>query len=137
MSSRSAYRTKQREMLLEFLRSVSDVHITAADVCAYFKEQGAAIGQSTVYRRLERLVDEGIVHKYTIDKNSPACFKYIGAESHNRSKACFHCRCEKCGRLIHLSCEEMSEMQTHLLTEHRFKMDPIRTVIYGLCEECV
>ncbi|MCR4657969.1 MAG: transcriptional repressor, partial [Lachnospiraceae bacterium] len=60
MNSRSKYKTKQREILVEYLKSVAGEHITASDVCSYFKERGAAIGQSTVYRQLERLVDEGI-----------------------------------------------------------------------------
>ena len=62
MPSRSKYKTKQREILLEYLESVPGIHITASDVCAYFKEQGASIGQSTVYRQLERLVEEGIIN---------------------------------------------------------------------------
>ena len=46
-------------------------------------------------------------------------------------------KCEKCGKLIHLHCDELEEIQTHILKEHRFKMDPMRTVFYGLCENCM
>ena len=37
MNSRSKYKTKQREILLDYLESVPGVHITASDVCEYFK----------------------------------------------------------------------------------------------------
>ena len=136
MSERSMYRTKQREMLLEYLEGKQGVHITAADVCEYFQEQGAQIGQSTVYRQLEKLVDEGLINKYIVDGVSPACFEYVSPESHEDASVCYHCKCEKCGALIHMHCEEMEEIQSHLLAEHKFKMDPIRTIFYGLCEHC-
>ncbi len=137
MNSRPKYKTKQREILIDYLESVPGVHITAADVCEYFKRQGATIGQSTIYRQLESLVDEGIINKYIIDGNSPACFEYIGADSHIDSDICFHCKCEKCGKLIHLHCDELKEIQGHLYKEHQFKMNPMRTVFYGLCEQCI
>ena len=137
MDSRLKYRTKQREILLGYLETVPGVHITAGDVCEYFKSQGAPIGQSTVYRQLESLVDEGLINKYIIDGNSPACFEYVGEGSHRDAEVCFHCKCKKCGKLIHLQCDELEEIQTHLFTEHCFKMDPKRTVFYGLCEDCM
>ena len=123
-------------MLIEYLQTMPGVHITAADVCEYFKNQGIAIGQSTIYRHLEALVDEGVISKYIIDANTPACFEYIGADSHSNAEICFHCKCEKCGKLIHLHCEEMEEIEGHLYKEHRFKLNPMRTVFYGLCEDC-
>ncbi len=137
MNSRSKYKTKQRELLIGYLESVEGTHITVSDVCDYFKARGEGIGQSTVYRQLESLVDEGVVNKYIIDTNSPACFEYNGHEKHNDGETCFHCKCEKCGSLIHLKCEELCEIQDHLFKEHRFKLDPKRTVFYGLCEKCM
>ncbi len=140
LNSRSKYNTKQRGILVEYLKSVAGNHVTATDVCNYFKDQDAAIGQSTVYRQLERLVDEGIVNKYIIDANSPACFEYNGHDDHDDHKhgeTCFHCKCEKCGSLIHLKCEEISGIGEHLFEEHRFRLDPKRTVFYGVCENCI
>ena len=137
MNSRCKYKTKQKEILLTYLRTVPGVHITASDVCEYFKNQGVAISQSTIYRHLESLVDEGVLSKYIIDANTPACFEYIGPDSHGNGEVCFHCKCEKCGKLIHLHCDEMEEIQGHLYKEHRFRLNPMRTVFYGLCEDCI
>lgn len=136
MDSRSKYRTKQREILLAYLKSVSGHHVTANDMCSYLKTQGASIGQSTVYRQLESLVDEGLINKYIIDANSPACFEYVDHDNCCDEGICFHCKCEKCGKLIHLKCDEMSDIVGHLNGEHHFKLDPKRTVLYGLCEQC-
>lgn len=136
LSERSKYRTKQRQILIEYFRSSEGEHRTAGDACEYLKCHGAPIGQSTVYRQLESLVDEGILNKYIIDTSSPACFEYVDGTSHADGDICFHCKCEKCGKLIHMHCDELSEMGGHLLDEHDFKVDPKRTVIYGLCKDC-
>ena len=136
MNSRSKYKTKQKDILVEYLKSASGTHITAKDVCDYFKNQGSKMGQSTVYRQLEGLVDEGVINKYIIDGNSPACFEYVGEEKHRESELCFHCKCEQCGRLIHLHCEELADIGEHLASHHQFILNPMRTVFYGLCAEC-
>lgn len=136
MAQRSNYKTSQRDILIDYLESVKNTHITAGDVCEHFKSCGASIGQATVYRRLEKLVDEGLANKYIIDTNSPACFEYTGADSHAHGDICYHLKCEKCGRLIHMNCDEMGWMGNHLLEEHGFQLDPRRTVFYGLCDNC-
>ena len=136
MGERSTYKTKQRERLLEYLRTVQGTHITANDVCNHFKKQDSSIGQSTIYRQLEKLVDEGLLKKYIVDSNSPACFEYVEADSHVGESVCFHCKCEKCGALIHLHCDMLEAIEGHLSTEHDFKINTARTVFYGLCSNC-
>ncbi|MBR5336412.1 MAG: transcriptional repressor [Lachnospiraceae bacterium] len=137
MNPRSKYKTKQREILIDYFKTFPGVHINAGDVCEYFRSQGSPIGQATVYRQLEKLVDEGVLSKYVVDNNSPACFEYVGADSHEDAATCFHCKCRKCGKLIHMQCDELETIEAHLFEEHRFKLDPMRTVFYGLCENCI
>ena len=136
MASGAGYKTKQREILIKYFEKKPGEHITAGDVYEYLKGRGESIGQSTVYRQLEKLVDEGILNKYIMDSSSPACFEYVGMAVHKDAKTCFHCKCEKCGRLIHLHCDELNEIAGHLKSDHGFKLNPLRTVFYGLCEEC-
>lgn len=133
---RSAYKTKQRDTLLTYLKTVAGKHITVNDICLHFSDQGQRIGQTTVYRHLEKMVDEGLVNKYIIDSGTPACFEYVAPEDHCANEVCFHCKCEKCGRLIHLHCEELEVIQQHLLEDHAFALNPMRTVFYGICEDC-
>ncbi len=137
MNSRLKYKTKQKDILIEYFKANPGVHITAGDVCEYFKNKGASIGKSTIYRQLENLVEEGIINKYIVDVNSPACFEYMVDDSHVEAVVCFHCKCEKCGKLIHLHCDELEEIQHHLFDKHNFKIDSTRTVIYGICEKCM
>ncbi len=67
---------------------------------------------------------------------SPACFEYTEEDAHVGVGPCYHCKCVQCGKLIHLHCEEIRELQTHLLEHHGFRMSTVRTVFYGLCETC-
>lgn len=136
MDNKSTYKTRQRETILEFLRCSSGSHVTVNDVCVHCKDNGIIIGQTTVYRQLEKMVDEGIVNKYIIDVGSPACFEYIGDAERPENGPCFHCKCEKCGKLIHLHCSDLMAIQKHLLDEHQFMLNPRRTVFYGICEDC-
>ena len=135
MEKKSKYNTKQRDLIISYLKTVPCKHVTAGEICEHFESIGVNIGVSTVYRQLERLVDEGTVKKYTIDSTSSACFEY-GDECDEHSEVCFHCKCVECGRLIHLQCEEIKEIEEHLLKAHNFTMNAGRTVFYGLCDKC-
>ncbi len=136
MAEKTQYKTRQREELLTCLREKPGRHFTAAELCACFREKGRTISAATVYRQLERMVDDGLVNKYFIDENSGACFAYIDPAEHWGGGVCYHCRCECCGKLIHMECHEIEALQSHLLAEHGFSVDPRRTVFYGLCADC-
>lgn len=157
MNNKTQYNTKQHEEILEYLKSIRGEHVTAAEVYKHLagqeheadqdnieEDKAAAcdragskkkIGQATVYRQLDRLVEEGLVDKYIIDQNSPACFEYIGTGECGKG-LCVHGKCLKCGRLFHLHCDEIKTLEEHLREHHGFTPDFHHTVIYGLCEEC-
>lgn len=132
----SQYKTKQMEEILAYLKSVQGSHVTVNDICGHFKKEGIAVGTTTVYRNLERMVHQGLVAKYTIDATSSACFEYIGSREGCGQPDCFHCKCEKCGKVIHLHCGEVMSFGQHVLEHHDFEMDSQRTVFYGVCGEC-
>ena len=134
--AKAPYKTKQMTELLTFLKSVQGSHVTVSDICAYFQTKGIAVGTTTVYRHLEKMVKEGVVAKYVVDGTSSACFEYIGGHEMENQVVCYHCKCEKCGKLIHLQCNEVASLKQHMMEHHNFAMDPLRTVFYGICSEC-
>ena len=134
--SKAPYKTKQMAEILAFLKSVQGTHVTVNDICRYFSEQGISVGTTTVYRQLEKMVREGMVAKYVVDGTSSACFEYTGGQEQEEKTPCYHCKCEKCGKLIHLQCDEVENLRLHMLEHHSFEMDPLRTVFYGVCREC-
>lgn len=127
MSTKSQYHTRQQEELLCFLR-MHPGHFTAGELCT---QLGNTMGTTTVYRQLDKLVQAGLVTKYIIDSHSPACFEYA-----EHQDSCCHCKCQQCGRLIHMHCHELPVLEQHILAHHGFAIDPARTVFYGLCQEC-
>ena len=133
---KAQYKTKQMTEILTFLKSVQGRHVTVNEICDFFREKGISVGTTTIYRHLEKMVKEGLAAKYVVDGSSSACFEYLGAEEHCHKTSCFHCKCEKCGKLIHLHCEDVVKLEQHLMESHGFQMDPCRTVFYGICEEC-
>ncbi len=136
MANKSQYRTKQMTEILSYLQSMQGSHVTVHDIHEYFKSKNISVGTTTIYRHLDRMVAEGMVAKYVVDEKSSACFEYLGEGSHCHPTVCFHCKCEKCGKLIHLHCTELESVYTHLMRDHGFQVDAPRSVIYGICEDC-
>lgn len=137
MKEKTVYKSQNREELLSFLSSRPNIHFTVAELVSHFQEEGRPIGTTTVYRQLERLCEEGMVNKYIIDQNTPACFSYVGKDTEGgEACSCFHCKCNVCGKLIHLHCHELDFMMEHLITHHGFHWDEKKTVFYGLCADC-
>ncbi len=130
------YKTKQMTELLAYLEKNQGNHVTVSDICEYFEARGTAIGTTTVYRHLEKMVREGMVAKYVIDGTSSACFEYIGENNPESNTVCYHCKCEKCGKLIHLQCGEVENLRKHVMEHHGFQINSSRTVFYGICNEC-
>ncbi len=130
----SEYKTKQKEILLDYLRQNSDSHLTAGEISSHLRESGSPLGTSTVYRRLDRLVSEGLVRKYIVDETSPACYQYVG--ENNCCCEHFHLKCTVCGKLIHLDCSLLQRIAAHVEESHGFVIDNTKTLLYGVCAEC-
>lgn len=132
---KAAYKTKQQELLYSYICEMKGKHFTAEDVRVHFDNKNISIGIATIYRQLEKLVAEGKLQKYFIDEHSAACFEYLG-EGCDHLEEHFHLKCEECGKLIHLECDELSLIKGHLQKDHGFVLNPLKTVFYGLCTEC-
>ena len=132
---KAAYKTRQQELLISYLEETCGKHFTAEDGRAHFEGKQISIGIATIYRQLEKLVAEGTLQKYFIDEHSAACFEYSGDDCKVETPH-FHLKCELCGNLFHVECEEIQELSNHLSKEHGFAINPLRTVLYGICSSC-
>ena len=134
MRQRKDYKTKQREAVLAYIASIGDAHVTAAQIVGHFECGPLTIGRTTVYRHLEKLTEEGKVRRYAMGGASGACYQYVGGS--DGCQVHMHLKCEGCGELFHLQCDEMGEMRQHILDEHAFHVNAVKTVFYGICESC-
>lgn len=124
----NGYNTKQRDEIVEFFNNHRKKCYTAKEL---IRSGEISSGEATVYRTLGRLAEQGLLKRFT--DGDAACYRL------NESEECsghFHLKCEKCGKLIHMDCEFMSEMKLHIERSHNFFVDIGKTVIYGLCSEC-
>ena len=48
-----------------------------------------------------------------------------------------HLQCTKCGRIFHLECDFMGEIAMHIQREHGFYIECKKSIIYGICKDCV
>lgn len=130
------YNTKQRTKIIDYLKANQNTNVTADDILKHFNSGNSAnkIGKATIYRNLNSLVEENIIKKYMLEDRNCSCYQFV------ENKHCeehFHLKCEKCDKIIHLECEEFDNIQAHILKEHNFELDKYKTVLYGICDECM
>ncbi|WP_262397106.1 Fur family transcriptional regulator [Zongyangia hominis] len=111
-----------------------DRHVMVDDVVEYLKDQGTSVGKSTVYRYLEKLVEEGLCRKYFLEEGKGACFQLSGDDGSCHRH--YHLKCVVCGQLLHVECSYLDEVEAHILAKHQFHIDSSKTVLYGVCGRC-
>lgn len=134
MARISNYNTKQRDLILEFLKQSGGEHVTADMILEYLAENGTPVAKATVYRYLDLLEKQEMVRKYQTDDRRKACYQY--AEDMTSCRYHYHLKCISCGRLFHITCHELDHVAEHMLKEHGFLVDESRTVYYGMCASC-
>ena len=136
MTTRTPYKSKHRDTILAVLKEKESEHMTAGQILDRLREKGISMGIATVYRQLDRLVEEGTINKYTVDAVTGACYEFKG--DHGRDSAYVHGKCEKCGKVVHLKRRSV-EAAMHSLSDDGdagFELDPARTLFYGICGDC-
>ena len=127
------YETKNKKLIIELLKEKADSHLTIDEISTLLKEKGNKIPTASLYRIIDSFAKENIIRKYVVDNNSPSCYQYCGEDDlHNH----FHLLCSKCGKLIHLECDEVEELVKHIEKKHNFKVDKSKINLYGLCSSC-
>jgi Fur family ferric uptake transcriptional regulator len=135
MAKRPAnYHTRQGQYILDYMKSLAGGHVTISQIVRHFEDTEDAIGQTTVYRHLERLVDEGKIRKYILGDGKSACYQYIDEV---KCREHFHLKCEICGALFHADCDFLDKIEKHLLRSHNFQINLLKTVFYGTCKNCL
>lgn len=136
MNSQKTYNTKQKSVILDFLKANKGKHFTVDEIASKISENGVSIGKTTVYRHLERLTDDLSVRKYEISKNDAACYEYTGNDHQNMCQSHSHLKCTVCNKLFHIDCGILNSINEHILSDHDFMVDSAKTVFYGVCKSC-
>ena len=124
--------SKQRELMIQNLTSRAD-HPTAEELYAELKEQMPEIGMATIYRNLNDLCEEGLVHKLKA-KVGPDRFDGI-AEPH------IHFECVDCGKIenampYHNEFESLEDEMKLIEKKVKGKIEKVNLSFEGTCNQC-
>ena len=131
MNTGKSYNTRQRGEIEKYFVLHPDECLTVRQTADGLRGAGLKVGDTTVYRVLTRLAEDGRLKRF-ISQGGGAYYQYNreGCRSH------FHLKCLCCGRITHMQCDFMREMEKHISDSHDFQVDNSKTVIYGICSEC-
>lgn len=127
----AVYNTRQQKAVLNCLENCCESCVSACDLMELLRGEGYTVGLTTIYRQLERLESQGLIHRINTDEGS-----YYQYCDHPEQGDCFLLKCEKCGRIEHLDCSYLKPLYDHLSQEHHFTINSHKTLFYGLCEVC-
>lgn len=130
MAERGRYRTKQQEIILDCLKKQKSRFLTVDQFMDCLRKEGVQVGQTTVYRVLERLAEDGEIMKLPMEDGSKIRYCYADKDELNKPGKLV---CMRCGRFIPLECSKMADFLDHIYEEHGFEMDNQHTVLYGYC----
>lgn len=134
MERTTGYRTKNRQMILSYLRQNSNRTVCVNDIYGYLKENGMEVNLTTIYRYLDKLVAEKQLVKYASDQGDKACYHYI-----DKNKDCLnqlHLQCKECGELFHVDPDFATIMEKEFQTKFGFKIDYSTSILHGTCNNC-
>ncbi len=118
---------------MAYLTANRDQAVSVKDIDIHMKEEKCPVNLTTIYRYLDKLEKEGSLIRYT-DEGDKATYQYV-----DRERKCgehLHLKCTACGAVVHLDCEFMDEISSHVLEHHGFLLQCRNSVLYGLCEKC-
>lgn len=128
------YSTQKRTWIIQYLEQNKDKEVCVNDIHEFLLQNDIQTNVTTIYRYLDRLVEQGTVLKSVNGIKETATFRYIDGEEDCLSH--LHLKCVKCGKIQHLDCGFMNEIARHIGFEHGFKIDCKASYLAGVCRNC-
>jgi Fur family transcriptional regulator, ferric uptake regulator len=119
--------TRQREIIRDLLME-SERPLTIANLVSLAQERKARIGQATVYRTINALLEAGEIQSVQMPGGEAL---YEKAHLHHHH----HFKCNSCGRVYDLpGCPEGVDLQKFL--PDKFQLTAHEFTFYGTCAAC-
>jgi len=128
-NSRGVRLTKLRRRVLELVWS-SHEPVKAYDILDILRDEHSGSAPPTVYRALEFLQDEGMVHKI----ESLNAYVGCGAPDHNHASQFFIC--QSCGAAAEMNDTEIRNLIADKAADMSFKIDKEIIEVKGVCSQC-
>lgn len=128
------YHSRYKTWIRTFFSTHQNRRFNASSIQKLMQDSGFGINLATVYRNLDRLVEEQVLSRQKTPEEHENYYQYLSPElSCNQH---LHLVCRKCGRVIHLNCDFMETLRSHLLASHGFTIDCRESMLVGLCDQC-
>ena len=127
----SVYTTKQRTLLLDFLREHADETLSAEQIAKQLESESVSI--SAIYRNLAALEQEGRLKRSARPGTQEAYYRFTD------DKECqghLHLSCLRCGKTVQVEEAETDALTHQLAKSEGFALDREDTVLYGICADC-
>jgi Fe2+ or Zn2+ uptake regulation protein len=119
--------TRQRTALLEALRATR-AHPTAEALYAALKNNFPRLSLSTVYRNLNLLETQGLIHRLGCGSGPDRYEAAIGDHA--------HLRCRSCGKIEDYMLPDETALQRSVARRTGFRIESRQLDLTGLCRDC-
>lgn len=128
-SQREIRLTKQRKRILELVWR-EHKPVKAYDLLSQFQQEDPAAKPATIYRSLDFLQENGLIHK--IHRLNA----YIGCVHPNHGEPYFILICTQCNTVFEHGCQSYTNLIKEIETEQHFQCTNTIVEIEGLCKAC-
>ncbi|TCS81852.1 Fur family transcriptional regulator [Pectinatus cerevisiiphilus] len=129
--------TNQRRIVIEVILNHKTDHMTVEDIYESTKTISPNISLSTVYRIVDFLKQNNIIHKLQVDDDH-YFYELINTEG---SAIHPHFICKKCGKTIDILNEDIlnhaAACQKNITSTYDFKIVSSTILYYGICSNCL
>ena len=120
--------TRQKQIIIDILEN-NRIHPTMTEIYHLAKEQYPTIGQATIYRNVNHLVEEGKLIRLPSDEND--AYRYdINTSDHS------HLICKKCRKLVDIFDNDYTKLFNRLEKNNSIKIDKAIIILEGKCFNC-
>jgi Fur family ferric uptake transcriptional regulator len=119
--------TTQRRVIAE-LFFATDEHLDSESLYLRIKRKAPHIGQATVYRTLNLLVESGLASRSNFGGTS-ARYEVADEDHHD------HLICTSCGTIIEFHNEEIESLQEVIAAQNGFTLESHKMELYGSCSK--
>jgi Fur family zinc uptake transcriptional regulator len=137
LKSRGYRQTKPRQLVLHTLDH-ADVPLSPYEIADRIKEQGEKGDVVSVYRILQALEENDLVHRVLASGKYRKCHLAPEAECHrHQTQHCHHnLVCRSCGRIEEVHCPGMDLIEQALAAQSSFQIETHALEFTGLCDGC-
>lgn len=129
------YNTSQRQSIVDYLKNNQEGQYTIEQIAEALTsgDESHKIGKSTVYRLINRMVEEGIVRRTVKGNSRQFLYQYAAAKG---CSSHLHMKCRECGKILHMDDEQSKRLMELLHESRQFELDIKETLLLGKCEKC-